>query len=170
MCFKSYSGKRKKLQLQLVLFLLVCVCYGLTSKVKPFFSLGAKNKVYPHSVLPSTIFFFFVIFRVSVLIQQHSYGSTNSTFRKIGLLYSAFSFCMKEFTAFHWSLDKSQGPVFGVCQLKNVFQRQYDASDHPQNLIRTLKSFSSQHQWRGEKDFLLMSQTRDLKLSVSPSP
>lgn len=50
---------------------------------------------------------FFLCFCLLFLIQQHSYGSTNSTFRKIDLLYSAFSFCIaiqfsiEWFTAFY---------------------------------------------------------------------
>lgn len=37
---------------------------------------------------------FLLIFCLLFWIQQHSHGSTNSTFRKIDLLYSAFSFCI----------------------------------------------------------------------------
>lgn len=40
-------------------------------------------------------FFVFIYFCLLFWIQQHSHGSTNSTFRKIDLLYSAFSFSIE---------------------------------------------------------------------------
>lgn len=71
---------------------------------------------------------FYLFFLYCFRFQQHSHGSTNSTFRKIDLLYSAFSFCIviqfsiEWFTAFYWCSEHLKAGFLESANLKTLFK------------------------------------------------
>lgn len=102
------------------------------------------------------LFCFLFIFLSIVLIQQHSHGSTNSTFRKIDLLYSAFGFyiviqfSIEWFTAFYWCLEYLKAGYLESANLKTLFKD--SVTYQTVHKIWSLKSFfqtTSKRGWEG---------------------